>query len=76
MKQLPLGTQSFEILRNNDCIYVDHAKKKTNTLLNEALTQIHERRYYNRYLGKVILLGIAFFGKKLGCRMETLKLIQ
>jgi hypothetical protein len=23
MKELPLGTQSFEILRNNDCIYVD-----------------------------------------------------
>jgi hypothetical protein len=23
MKKLPLGTQSFEILRSNDCIYVD-----------------------------------------------------
>jgi hypothetical protein len=50
-----------------------HAKKKTETLLNEALTQIHERRYYNKYTSKIILLGIAFSGKDIGCRMEELK---
>jgi hypothetical protein len=50
-----------------------HAEKKTDTLLNKAFAQIHERRYYNRYLGKVILLGIAFSGKDVGCRMEELK---
>ncbi|MDR1224969.1 MAG: ATP-binding protein [Tannerella sp.] len=50
-----------------------HAKKKINTLLNEALKQIHERRYYNKYTGKVLLLGIAFSGKQPGCRMEVLK---
>jgi hypothetical protein len=50
-----------------------HAEKKTNTLLNKALAQIHERRYYNQYFGKVILLGIAFSGKNVGCRMEELK---
>jgi hypothetical protein len=50
-----------------------HAKKKTDTLLNEALAQIHERRYYNRYTGKVILLCIAFSGKNVGCRMKELK---
>jgi hypothetical protein len=50
-----------------------HTEKKTETLLNEAMTQIHERRYYNRYTGKVILLGIAFSGKDVGCRMEELK---
>jgi hypothetical protein len=49
-----------------------HAEKKTDTLRKKALAQIHERRYYNRYLGKVILLGIAFSGKDVGCRMEIL----
>jgi hypothetical protein len=42
-------------------------------LLNEALAQIHERRYYNKYTGKVILLGVVFSGKNVGCRMEELK---
>ncbi|MDR1382635.1 MAG: PD-(D/E)XK nuclease domain-containing protein [Planctomycetaceae bacterium] len=50
-----------------------HAEKNTDTLLNEALAQIHERRYYNRYTGKVILLGVAFSGKDVGCRMDELK---
>ncbi|MDR2345225.1 MAG: PD-(D/E)XK nuclease domain-containing protein, partial [Planctomycetaceae bacterium] len=50
-----------------------HAGKKINTLLNEAMKQIHSRRYYNKYSGKVILLGIAFSGKQTGCRMEELK---
>jgi hypothetical protein len=50
-----------------------HAEKKVDTLLNEAIKQIHDRRYYNKYLGKVILLGIAFSGKQIGCRMEELK---
>ncbi|MDR1480160.1 MAG: PD-(D/E)XK nuclease domain-containing protein, partial [Planctomycetaceae bacterium] len=50
-----------------------HAEKKTNILLNEAIAQIHERRYYNKYTGKVILLGIAFSGKDVSCRMEELK---
>jgi hypothetical protein len=50
-----------------------HAETKTDALLKKALAQIHERRYYNRYLGKVILLGIAFSGKDVGCRMEILK---
>ncbi|MDR2756241.1 MAG: PD-(D/E)XK nuclease domain-containing protein, partial [Planctomycetaceae bacterium] len=49
-----------------------HAKKKINTLLREAMKQIHEQRYYNKYLGRVILLGIAFSGKNVGCKMEEL----
>ncbi|MDR0734027.1 MAG: ATP-binding protein [Dysgonamonadaceae bacterium] len=49
-----------------------HAEKKTDVLLQEAMTQIHERRYYNAYTGKIILLGIAFSGKEVGCRMEEL----
>jgi hypothetical protein len=50
-----------------------HPEKKIETLLAEAMTQIHDRRYYNLYLGKVILLGVAFSGKEAGCRMEELK---
>jgi hypothetical protein len=42
------------------------------SLLDEAMSQIHERRYYNRYLGRIILLGIAFSGKNAACRMEEL----
>jgi hypothetical protein len=49
-----------------------HAKRKTGALLRDAMKQIHERRYYNRYPGKIILLGIAFSGKGIGCRMEEL----
>ena len=49
-----------------------HAKRKIGKLLNEAMKQIHDRRYYNRYLGKVILLGIAFSGKNVGCRMKII----
>jgi hypothetical protein len=45
-------------------------KNKIDTLLKEAMTQIHEQHYYNRYTGKVLLLGIAFSGKNIGCRME------
>jgi hypothetical protein len=48
------------------------AEKKIDTLLDEALKQIHDRRYYNKYSGKVLLLGIAFSGRQTGCRMEKL----
>ncbi|MDR0700689.1 MAG: ATP-binding protein [Tannerella sp.] len=47
-----------------------HAEKTTKALLDEAMTQIRDRRYYNKYTGKVILLGVAFSGKNIGCRME------
>jgi hypothetical protein len=49
-------------------------EKKINALLNEALNQIHERRYYNKYSGKILLLGVAFFGRQSGCRMEILNM--
>jgi hypothetical protein len=48
-----------------------HAEKTIDTLLGEAMKQIHDRRYDNKYLGKVLLLGIAFSGKQTGCRMEV-----
>jgi hypothetical protein len=49
-----------------------HAEKKTDVLLDEAMAQIHDRRYYNTSSGKVLLLGIAFSGKEVACRMEVL----
>jgi hypothetical protein len=51
-----------------------HADKTVDTLLDDAIKQIHDRRYYNKYLGKVILLGIVFSGKQTGCRMEELNI--
>jgi hypothetical protein len=51
-----------------------HATTKIDTLLNNAIAQIREKRYYEPYLDKkVILLGIAFSGKEVGCRIETVK---
>ena len=47
-----------------------HAEASIDTLLSDAIGQIHKRRYYNKYLGKVLLLGVAFSGKQPGCRME------
>ena len=47
-----------------------HAEKTIEALLKEAMQQIYDRQYYNKYLGKVLLLGIAFSGKQPGCRME------
>jgi hypothetical protein len=51
-----------------------HAEKTVDTLLNAAMKQIHDRRYYNKYPGKVLLLGIAFSGKQPGCKMEKLNM--
>jgi hypothetical protein len=48
------------------------AEKSIDTLLKEAMEQIHDRRYYNKYSGKILLLGIAFSGRQPGCRMEIL----
>ncbi|MDR2383919.1 MAG: ATP-binding protein, partial [Prevotellaceae bacterium] len=50
-----------------------HAETKIDIMLNEAMKQIHDRRYYNKYLGKILLLGVAFSGKQPGCRMEEVK---
>jgi hypothetical protein len=49
-----------------------HPETKIDALLNDAMKQIHDRRYYNSYLGKIILLGIAFSGQDVGCRMEVI----
>jgi hypothetical protein len=52
-----------------------HATTKPATLLKQAIAQIHEKRYYEPFLDrKVILLGIAFTGKDVSCRIEPLNL--
>jgi len=42
-------------------------------LLDDAISQIRKKRYYERYAGsnkRIALLAIAFAGKKIACRME------
>jgi hypothetical protein len=47
-----------------------HATTKIDALLDQAIAQIREKRYYEQFLDrKVILLGIAFSGKEVGCRI-------
>jgi hypothetical protein len=51
-----------------------HATTKLDTLLDQAISQIYEKRYYEQFLDrKVILLGLAFSGKEVSCRIEPLK---
>jgi hypothetical protein len=54
-----------------------HAKKSTNTLLKAAMKQIRDRKYYEKYFDgdtrtghTLSLLGVAFTGKDVACRME------
>ncbi|MDR3269183.1 MAG: ATP-binding protein [Tannerella sp.] len=65
------------VLEQPDVIVVSelkyHAKKKIKTLLHEAKKQIYDRRYYEKYSDKgkpVLLMGLAFSGKEVGCRIE------
>jgi hypothetical protein len=65
------------VLEQPDTIVVSelkyHAKTKTATLLRNAMKQIHDKKYYEKYLGKgkkIVLLALAFSGKEVGCRME------
>jgi Holliday junction resolvase-like predicted endonuclease len=51
------------------------ADQPLDKLLEEASKQIHDRKYYEAYLSetnKVILLSVAFSGKEISCRMETI----
>ncbi|MDR0415448.1 MAG: PD-(D/E)XK nuclease domain-containing protein, partial [Prevotellaceae bacterium] len=48
------------------------AQGAIDNLLDEAMKQIHDRRYYEAFLDKkVTLLAIAFSGKEVRCRMES-----
>jgi hypothetical protein len=49
-----------------------HPEKDMEILLEEAMTQIHDRKYYEAYIDKkVILMAIAFTGKEVKCRLEN-----
>jgi hypothetical protein len=50
-------------------------KKRTGKMIKEALVQIRERKYYEKYIGNdVSLLAIAFGDKKeIACRFERLQ---
>jgi hypothetical protein len=68
------------VLEQPDIIAVSelkyHSKTKTATLLRNAMKQIHDKKYYGKYLGKgkkIVLLGLAFSGKDVGCRMESVE---
>jgi hypothetical protein len=68
------------VLEQPDTIIVSelkyHAKTKTGALLRQAIKQIYDKKYYEKYLDKgkkIVLLGLAFSGKEVGCRMEELK---
>jgi hypothetical protein len=47
-------------------------KEDAETLLDKAITQIHEKKYYSPYTGKILLLGVAFSGTEIRCRMEVM----
>jgi hypothetical protein len=48
-----------------------HTEKNIDSLLDEAMAQIRDRRYYEAYSDrKVTLMGVAFTGKEVKCRLE------
>ncbi|MDR0823065.1 MAG: AAA family ATPase [Endomicrobium sp.] len=49
-------------------------EESLDAMLDEAIKQIYDKRYYESYMNKpVILLGMAFSGSDLKCRFEKLK---
>ncbi|MDR3048810.1 MAG: ATP-binding protein [Elusimicrobiota bacterium] len=56
-----------------ECKY--SSQKTIETLLEEALKQISDKKYYEVYMDKpIVLLGIAFTGKDIKCKFEELKI--
>jgi hypothetical protein len=50
-----------------------HTEKNIDSLLDEAMAQISDRRYYEAYSDrKVTLMGVAFTGKEVKCRLESI----
>jgi hypothetical protein len=65
------------VLKQNDFVVIAEIKygieKQPEEMLEAALKQIDDKKYYEAYLGKkVILLGIAFNGKEVKCKMTKL----
>ncbi|MDR0506774.1 MAG: ATP-binding protein [Dysgonamonadaceae bacterium] len=44
-------------------------QKSVETLLDEAMTQIDNRKYCNQYLGRTLKLAVAFTGKEVGVKL-------
>jgi hypothetical protein len=68
------------VLEQPDCIIITelkyNAKTKISTLLKKAMKQIYDRRYYEKYSDKskkILLMGLAFSGNEVGCKMKELK---
>jgi hypothetical protein len=50
--------------------------KPLESLLNEAITQIRDRKYFEKYLDREVkLLGVVFNGEEVACRIETLNTV-
>jgi hypothetical protein len=47
--------------------------KNCETLLNAAMSQIYKRQYFNLILGRILLLGVAFSGTDIACKMEVME---
>jgi hypothetical protein len=64
--RLPYLTVITEIKRSDE--------KSADTLLDDAISQIHKRKYYEKYLGKITLLAVVF-GKdgEVKCKMEQME---
>jgi hypothetical protein len=51
------------------------AKKGAVRLLNEAMKQINDRQYYEKYSGrKIILMAVAFSGREVRCKLAELEI--
>jgi hypothetical protein len=49
-----------------------HADKTLDRLLDEAMTQINDRKYYEAYRDrKIMLMAVAFTGKEVKCEMKN-----
>jgi hypothetical protein len=52
-----------------------HSEQSLEKLLDEAVTQIHDKKYYEacRFEDKkIILMALAFSGREIGCRLSEL----
>jgi hypothetical protein len=49
------------------------AQRSLEKLLDEAMSQIRDKKYYEAYVDKkIVLLAVAFAENEIGCRMESI----
>ncbi len=75
MKRLPIGIQTFRDIVQNDYLYVDKTEKVFDLVKNpngdkdQALNQIKDKRYFEKYQGKgekIYLFGVEFADRNVG----------